>query len=145
MIVLRSVTRENIDELIALDVHDHQRGFVISVAGSLAKAYVYRDTAYPFGVYDGDTAVGFIMMGYYEAKGYYTLWEFLIDKAHQNKGIGREALKQGIEFLKDKFDVKEIYTGVAPGNAAAKHLYGSVGFEPTGLFELGMEEWRLRC
>ncbi len=145
MIELKAVTRDNIDELIALDVHEYQRDFVISVAEALAKAYVYSDTAYPFGVYEGDAAVGFIMMGYYEAKEYYTLWEFLIDKKYQNRGIGRDALGQGIAFLKERFGVSEVYTGVAPGNAAAKHLYGSVGFEPTGLCELGMEEWRLKC
>ena len=145
MTELRPVTKENIDSLLALRVHDFQRGFVSTVAESLAQAYAYRDTAYPFAVYEGDKIVGFIMMAYYEAKQYYTLWKFLIDREHQGRGVGRQALELGIAFMKERFGVSEIYTGVVPENAAAKHLYGSVGFSATGLFESGMEEWRLIC
>ena len=113
------------------------------MAESLAQAYVYNDNAYPFAVYSDDEIVGFIMMGYYEVKQYYTLWKFLIDKDHQRRGYGRQALALGIKFLKDRFDVDSVYTGVVPGNAVANRLYRSVGFVPTGLIELGMEEMRL--
>ncbi len=129
----------------ALSVSEHQKLFVSSTAYSLAQAYVYHETAFPFAVYADDTIVGFIMMGYYEAKKQYTLWKLLIDKSQQNKGYGREALKQGIMYLKDKFDVKEIYTGVALGNEKAKHLYSSVGFEETGFIEDNMEEMKYIC
>lgn len=145
MISLKPVTKENIDELLALSIREDQRTFVSTVADSLAQAYVYHETAYPFAVYEDDVIVGFIMMAYYEAKQYYTLWKFLIDKNHQNKGIGKEALRQGIDFLKKKFQVKEVYTGVVPDNAVAKKVYGDAGFKPTGLYEFGMEEWRLDC
>ena len=67
----------------------------------------------------------------------------MIDKRHQNKGYGRKALELGIQFIKDKFDAKEVYTGVVPGNDVAKNLYKSIGFKDTGLVELGMEEMRL--
>ena len=73
------------------------------------------------------------------------MWKFLIDKNQQNQGYGREALKQGIMYLKGKFDVKEIYTGVALGNEKAKHLYSSIGFEETGLIEDNMEEMKYIC
>ena len=145
MTELRTVTRDNIDELLALKVSESQRSFVSTVGDSLAQAYVYSETAYPFGIYDGGQAVGFIMMAYYEAKGYYTLWKLLIDKDFQHMGYGRQALEQGIAFLKERFGVTEVYTGVVPENAAAKGLYGSVGFAFTGLYEFGMEEWRLEC
>lgn len=125
-----------------MSVSEHQESFVSSTAYSLAQAYVYGDTAFPFAVYADDTVVGFIMMGYYEAKKQYTLWKFLIDKSQQDKGYGREALKQGIKYLQDKFGVSEIYTGVALGNAKAKHLYASIGFKETGLVEDNMEEMR---
>ena len=94
-------------------------------------------------MYDDDTPVGFIMMGYYEVKGYYTLWKFMIDKRYQNKGYGREALKLGLEFVKKRFEPVDIYTGVVPGNTVAKRLYESVGFADTGLVEGGMEEMRM--
>ncbi len=143
MIIFREITRENIDEVLALNVDDNQKSYVSTNAESLAQAYVYSDTAYPFAVYDDDIIVGFIMMGYYEAKEYYTLWKLMIDKRYQNRGYGKEALKLGIRFLRERFEVSEIYTGVVPENITAKNLYKSVGFKETGLIELGMEEMRL--
>ncbi|MBR2549648.1 MAG: GNAT family N-acetyltransferase [Clostridiales bacterium] len=143
MIFFREITRENIDEVLALNVDDNQKSYVSTNAESLAQAYVYSDTAYPFAVYDDDIIVGFIMMGYYEAKEYYTLWKLMIDKRYQNRGYGKEALKLGIRFLRERFEVSEIYTGVVPENITAKNLYKSVGFKETGLIELGMEEMRL--
>ena len=144
MIRLRSVTRDNIDEVLGLSVLEEQRAFVSSTAESLAQAYVYRETAFPFAVYNDEEPVGFIMMGYYEEKAYYTLWKLLIDRKHQNKGYGRKALELGISFLKEKYGVSEIYTGVSQGNTVAKRLYLSEGFKETGVFENNMEELRLQ-
>ena len=145
MISLKPITRENLEEVLELRVNEDQKKYVISNAESLSRAYVYSETAYPFAVYDDDTIVGFIMMGYYEVKAYYTLWEFMIDRKFQNKGYGRQALKLGLDFIRDKFGPVDIYTGVTPGNIIAKKLYESVGFEGTGLVELGMEEMKLKC
>ena len=145
MVQLKPVTSDNLDEVLALKVKESQAGYVSTAAESLAQAYVYRETAYPFAVYDGGKVVGFIMMGYYEEKGYYTLWKLLIDGRYQHRGFGREALELGIAFLKEKFGAGEVYTGVIPENHAAKSLYLSAGFQETGLFENGMEELCLKC
>ena len=144
MISLKPITKENLDEILALRVNEAQEPFVSANADSLAQAYVYSETAWPFGVYEDETPVGFIMMGYYEAKRYYTLLKFMIDRRYQNRGYGRQALRLGLAFIKDKFDPDEIYTGVAPGNSVAKGLYESVGFADTGLKEFGMEEMCLK-
>ena len=125
MIQIKPITKDNLDKVLSLSVHDSQKGFVSTTAESLAQAYVYKDTAFPFAVYDGQEIVGFIMMGRYEAKNYYTLWKLLIDRKHQHIGYGRKALELGIAFLKDRFRITEIYTGVSPGNLAAKQLYHS--------------------
>lgn len=143
MINIKEITKENIDDVLALKVGESQKSFVSTNGDSLAQAYVYSKTAYPFAVYEDDTIVGFIMMGYYDVKSYYTLWKFMIDVRYQNKGYGRKALELGIQYLRDRFGVTEIYTGVVPGNTVAKKLYESVGFKDTGLLELGMEEMRL--
>ena len=142
MINLRTITKENIEDILNLSVSEEQKGFVSDNSESLAQAYVYSDTAWPFAIYEDDTPIGFIMMGYYEAKQYYTLWKFMIDQRYQNKGYGRQALELGFAYIKDKFNPAEIYTGVAPGNTVAKKLYKSVGFEDTGLIECGMEEMK---
>lgn len=143
MIKLKPITKDNIDDVLSLNVRDDQKNYVSSVSDSLAQAYVYSETAYPFAVYNDDILVGFIMMGYYEVKRYYTLWKFLIDCRYQNKGYGRQALELGLAFVKEKFNPPDIYTGVAPGNTVAKRLYESLGFKDTGLIELGMEEMKL--
>ncbi len=143
MVELREITKDNIEEILNLSVFEQQKTFVSSVAYSLSQAWVYKESAFPFAVYADKTPVGFIMLGYYESRKQYTLWKFLIDKNHQNKGYGKEALKQGIMYLKNNFEVSEIYTGVALGNEKAKHLYSSVGFKITGLIENNMEEMKL--
>ena len=131
--------------MLALKANDSQTGYVSTTAESLALAYVCTETAFPFAVYDDHNVVGFIMMGYYEEKKYYTLWKLLIDQRYQGHGYGKAALELGIAFLREHFHVSEVYTGVLPGNIVAKSLYQSVGFENTGLFENGMEELRLKC
>jgi len=143
LISLKEITIENLDDVLALSVNDNQKGYVSTTAESLAQAYVYKDTAYPFAIYEDSELVGFIMMGYYETKEYYTLWKFMIDYKFQNKGYGRKALELGIEYVKKRFNPKAIYTGVSIGNDVAKRLYESVGFVATGLVEFGMEEMRL--
>lgn len=143
MVELRKITKDNLEDVLNLKVSENQQAFVSSTASSLAQAYVYRETAFPFAIYADNTLVGFIMLGYYEARKQYTLWKFLIDKNHQNKGYGREALKQGILYLKDRFGAREIYTGVALGNESAKYLYSSIGFKETGLIEDNMEEMKI--
>ncbi len=145
MVHLEPVTKENLDAVLALSVEERQKRFVSSTAESLAQAYVYADTAFPFAVRDDSDVVGFIMMGYYEEKAYYTLWKLLIDRRYQGHGYGRRALELGIAFLKERFRVREVYTGVLPDNSPAKTLYRSAGFVFTGLFENGMEEMRLEC
>ncbi|QTE67268.1 GNAT family N-acetyltransferase [Clostridiales bacterium] len=145
MVQLEQVTKENIDAVLALDVNEDQKGFVSSTAESLAQAYAYSFTAFPFAVSDDGKIVGFIMMGFYEEKNYYTLWKLLIDRKYQHRGYGRKALELGIAFLKEWYGVSAVFTGVSPGNTAAKNLYRSMGFRETGLFENNMEEMRLDC
>lgn len=145
MVELRTITKENFEDVIGLNVSEHQKAFVSSTAHSLAQAYIYRDTAFPFAIYADDTVIGFIMLGYYEEKKQYTLWKFLIDKNYQNQGYGKIALKKGIEYLTDTFDAKEIYVGVSSENVIAKQLYSSVGFKATELVENDTEEMRYIC
>lgn len=102
MVELRAVTQDNLEDVLNLNILEQQEAFVSSNAYSLAQAYVYRETAFPFAIYADNTIVGFIMLGYYEDRKQFTLWKFMIDKRYQDKGYGRQALKQGIVYLKDK-------------------------------------------
>lgn len=142
MVELKTITHENLEDVLKLSVMKEQKSFVSSTAHSLAQAYVYRETAFPFAIYADNTIVGFIMLGYYQTRDQYTLWKLLIDKNHQNKGYGKEALLKGLMYLKANFEVREIFTGVALGNEKAKHLYRSIGFIETGIIEDNMEEMK---
>jgi len=144
LVELRHITASNFDEIIRLKAAADQTGFVSTVVHSLAQAWVYRDTAFPFAVYADDVPVGFVMLGYYEARKQYTLWKLLIDEKHQNKGYGKQALRLAAAYLAETFHPEEIYTGVCQGNACAKHIYLSFGFEATGRTEDGVEELRYR-
>ena len=118
---LKEIDKENIEEVLALEVSAQQRDFVQRPAVSLAKAWAYKQTAFPFAVYAQDMLVGFIMLGYYEQKGQYTVWQFLIDARYQHKGYGRAALALGIQFLRDRFHAAEVYLGVKFQNSIAKN------------------------
>lgn len=142
MVELREITKENYEECLSLNVADSQKRFVSTNAHSLAQAWVYYDTAFPFAVYADNTMVGFIMLGYYEAQSCYTLWKFMIDEKYQNKGYGRKALKLGIDYLVDLFKAEEIYTAYYSSNDIARNLYRSFGFCETGEVvgnEIGMK------
>src|SRR5918993_1925282 len=94
-ISVREVTSENWEEALALSVWPEQREFVPAVARSLTKCHIKPDgkTYEPFAVYLGDEMVGFYTRSYNPAdntKCY--LGGFLIDRAHQRRGLGRAAL-----------------------------------------------------
>jgi len=76
--------------------------------------------------------VGFIMMSYYKLKDRYTIWRFMIDERFQGKGYGKSALTLAAQYLKEKYNVDEIFLSVKPSNTVAEELYSSVGFERTG-------------
>lgn len=145
MVELREIGRDNLEEVLKLGVAESQKAFVSSPAHSLAQAWVYRETAFPFAIYADGVPVGFVMLGYYESRKQYTLWKFMIDRRYQNRGYGRAALRLAIGYLTETFGAREIYTGVILGNEAAKRLYLSAGFAETGLVEDNMEELRLLC
>ena len=145
MVQLKLITKENLEEVLALQVSNDQQSFVSSTAHSLSQAYVYQKTAFPFAIYADERLVGFIMFGYYEVRSQYTLWKFLIDQRYQGQGYGRAALRQGIAYMNETFAPKELYTGVSLGNTVAKQLYRSMGFVETGWVADGMEEMKYTC
>jgi len=135
MIELRPITEDNYNEVLNLEVLDEQRKFVAPNIYSLAQAWVFYDTAYPFAVYSGDLIVGFIMLGYYKPKGVYNIWRLMIDKRFQGNGYGKEALELAIKYLKDNFRVGEIFLSFEPDNIIAENLYRNIGFQRTGEVE----------
>ena len=159
---LVKATRENFWELMDLRVTEEQEDFVASNAISLAQAYdchAEGEFAQAFGIYDGETPVGFAMIGHnseeYEDmpevyRHSYELWRFMIDKRYQKRGYGRDALKLLLDYVLSFPDGKETLwsTSYEPENEVAKKLYVSFGFVPNGEMDgdeevavLDLTEW----
>ncbi|MBP0990160.1 MAG: GNAT family N-acetyltransferase [Oscillospiraceae bacterium] len=143
---LEKVNRKNFDELIDLAPFKSQYDFVADNSFSLAEAYAnIADGRYaqPFGIYDGETPVGFLMIGYNISDddgdpekfpllvNNYLIWRFMIDKKYQHKGYGKEAMKLALEFIRTFPCGKADYCWLSyePKNEVAKKLYASFGFE----------------
>ena len=150
MLCLEPVTGKNVYSLMDLQVAPEQETFVAPNAVSLAEAYVAltRDGhAFPFGLMDGETPVGFVMIGFdvdadWEdapavAYGSYNLWRLMIDRRYQGRGYGREAMGLALDFIRTfpcgPADI--CWLSYEPENVAAKALYASFGFVETGEFD----------
>ena len=160
---LEKVTDDNVEAIVKLRVSGEQRNYVASNDWSLIDAYLWLaegNPVFPFGIYNGKTLVGFIMIRYdndwtgyerdawinsdayrfYKDKNYYYIWRFMIDKRFQGRGYGREALKQALDFMRTFPCGAAEYCvlSYAPANETAKNLYFSFGF--TELNEPGYYE-----
>lgn len=147
MVKLEKVNAKNVWDILNLSVNDSQREYVASNTTSIVEAYTTitaNGYAFPFGIYNDDTLVGFVMVGfdkddYWEdapdiAVGNYNLWRLMIDKEYQNKGYGKQVVALVLDFIKTYPCGKAEYCWLSyePGNGIAKKLYESFGFEETG-------------
>ena len=147
MLRLEKVSIKNVGAILKLSVSEAQKNFVASNNDSIIEAYTTITAsghAFPFGIYEGETPVGFAMIGfdYYDywgdtpriAKGNYLLWRLMIDKNYQQKGYGREAIGLALEFIKSFPCGKADYCWLSyePKNEVARKLYRSFGFVETG-------------
>lgn len=146
MVELRKVDSNNIWKIIKLSVNDNQLNFVATNTESILEAYTTitaGGVALPFGIYDNDTLVGFVMFGYDTngdndepdiAAGNYCIWRFMIDKTYQGQGLGKKALQASIEYLRSGpcGRAKYCWLSYEPENVVAKTLYNSMGFFENG-------------
>ena len=147
MIRLEEINGKNVWDILKLRVGDAQRSFVAPNDVSLIEAYIaitHHGKAFPFGIYDDETPVGFCMIGFgtddeWEdapavAKNNYNLWRFMIDERYQGKGYGRAAMKQIMDYIASEpcGHAEYCWLSYEPDNAAAKALYASFGFKETG-------------
>lgn len=142
---LRKVDDDNLRSIVNLSVREDQKNFVASNTKSILQAYtaIMADrVALPFGLYDGEELVGFVMFGYdgYEEgdpefiKGSYAIWRFMIDEKYQGKGYGKKAMVACLEYLRTYpcGEAKYCWLSYEPENVVAKKLYNSFGFKETG-------------
>ena len=150
MIHLEKIDYRNVWDIIGLEVTEPQEEFVASNRISLVQAYSVRDSetkAFPFGIYDDDTPVGFLMIGFNEAATYdddeeppkalernYSLWRLMIDRKYQKRGFGIEAIRLALAFIRTWPCGQAEYCALSyePENEVAKKLYASFGFVENG-------------
>lgn len=148
MIELRKITFDNYDECVKLEPFENQKNFVASNICSLAQAYVAltnnEGIPMPYGIYENDTMVGFIMLSFNEPdedneENTYWVWRFMIGKQYQKKGYGKAAMMKALELVRTypHGEASEIFLSYEPENEVAKALYSSLGFAETGKVEEG--------
>lgn len=158
---LVKIDTDNFDDLIELSVTDPQKDFVASNVYSLAEAYATNaegNFAQPFGIYAGEKPVGFLMIGYFhkpdkpkddeeeETPDYvhenYLFWRFMIDKEHQQKGYGREAMKLALDYIRTFpcGEAEYCWLSYEPENEVARKLYRSFGFVEAEQMPRGWDE-----
>ena len=135
MITLRDITRDNIHDILALEVAADQAGFYPhSNAYSIAEAGFPADDdpVWMRAIYKDDLPVGFMMTSENPGRGEYFLWRLMIDRHHQGKGHARQAVRLLIDRLSAEQNSQVLLTSHMRGNNRVAKLFRSLGFDYTG-------------
>lgn len=130
-IELRTIDKENMYDVIELEVSDEQKDFVAPNSFSLLQAN-YEENMYPFAIYRDNELVGFIMYDFDDEIGMHGMCRFMVDKKFQNQGIGKAAMEKLFDKVIEKYGNVKFYTSAEPYNTVALNLYKKLGFEDTG-------------
>ncbi|NWF64885.1 MAG: GNAT family N-acetyltransferase [Chloroflexi bacterium] len=141
MLEVRPVTINNWKELAALKVREDQKHFVATNLYSIAESqfgeYIPGEGRWdmmPFGIYDGEKPVGFLMISYNYAAARFQgfILRLMVDEKFQGKGYGKFGMNWMLERYRSDGRVKAIALSYDPNNAAARTLYAKFGFHETG-------------
>ncbi len=102
MVELKPITEDNFIDAFNLKLSPEQEHFVSHPVRSLAQAYVYREQCQPFGIYENEKMVGYVMVIYDYDIPEYDIWHMMIDQSEQGHGYGSAALDQVINYIKTK-------------------------------------------
>lgn len=145
MVQLKPVDKYNIWQIVELAVLKQQENFVATNTQSLLEAcvtIVSGGVVLPFGIYDKDTPIGFVMFGFAPeegdpkiAAGTYCIWRFTIDAPHQSKGLGKASLQTSLDYLKcgPCGPAPSSWLAYEPENTLARALYHCFGFQENGV------------
>lgn len=138
---IKPVTKDNWRSLVRLKVRDDQNHFVASNLYSIAESHYGQDEPdgshwdlYPFGIYDNETPVGFLMYGYnFDYQEYQAfIIRLMIDENQQAKGYGAFGMKTMLEIFRNDERIRAVGISYEPNNEVARKLYERLGFVETG-------------
>ncbi|MFZ5855989.1 MAG: GNAT family N-acetyltransferase [Chloroflexota bacterium] len=136
---IRPVSRDNWQKLVNLKVGESQNNFVAPNVYSIAQSQFGIDyqghwDLQPFGIFDGNDPVGFLMFGFnFEHPKYQAfIIRLMVDERFQGRGFGRFGLERMLEIFRTESRVKAVGISYEPENEVARKLYASCGFVETG-------------
>lgn len=130
---LLPVNRDNWREVAGLEVNESQRNFVAEPTYYLALCN-YVNLWQPLAIYLGEEVIGFMMWAVDTDDGSCWLGGIMIDKKHQQKGHGQQAIQAAISMLGEKHGYQDFALSYSPDNPA-KHLYHKLSFKETDEWE----------
>ena len=133
-VILRRIDESNFLDAFHLTLAPGQETFVSHPIRSLAQAYVYYHQCTPFGIYHGETMVGYVMVIYDYDLEEYDIWHMMIDSAQQGRGYGKAAMEACLAYIAGKpFGASDrVDLTCNRENPKAIGLYKSLGFRETG-------------
>jgi diamine N-acetyltransferase len=136
IISLREIDESNWKECIFLTTnsensHNLLEKFVASNALSIAQSKIEQGWTTK-AIYTDDIMVGFTMYGFSKENSFYEVCRIMIDHRFQQKGYGKNALRQVINEMRLQYNNPEIYLSFHSDNHVAKVLYEQLGFKDTG-------------
>lgn len=147
----RPVTIENWQTLIDLKVREDQKIFVASNLYSIAQSKFGDDyeglwDLFPFGIYDEDTPVGFLMyaLNFQHPTHQAYIQRLMVDENFQGKGYGRFGMDWMLDLFREDERIKVVGISYEPDNEVARKLYAGLGFEETGKIVDGETEAMLK-
>lgn len=132
---LVKITKDNFDDVIELELEEGQKKYLPSNVYSIAESTL-SPLFHPRAICLDDRVVGFTMYQFGEIGEFdedeCTIWRFMIDREHQNTGIGTKAMRLLLEEIKAHMRCKLVDIYYDPKNLAAKKLYINQGFKEVG-------------
>jgi diamine N-acetyltransferase len=128
-VALVPVTRENVDSVCELAVHERQRRFVAPAAKTVAEAKCHEPGAFLRAIAVDGRPVGVLWVQTDEPVPY--LVRFMVDAAWQGRGIGRRAVRLLLAELRTAGHT-ELELSYVPGKDGAERFWLSCGFQATG-------------
>ncbi|HFI0578892.1 TPA: GNAT family N-acetyltransferase [Streptococcus suis] len=142
MIGLELVNKENFDAVLQVKIADADERKVASVEYSLAQTWLYREEGHllPYAVKSGQKVVGFVLLAIQEDKSYY-VWRLLIDSHYQNRGYGKEVIRQVIGLARENPSCHTVTMNYVIGNHKMRYILEKFGFQSVGMVgqEIKME------